>query len=413
MQTQKRLRLESIILKSYKDSVLNTAQSEMLEEIIKEFSKDGKAVSILLFDLIEKEFYEETYFYQKALEVIKDDNFRQEFLTAEKMAHVAPLIKDYETYIKLDKQEAFANELYAKTKELKVLDLNLEILEQYSYTATKEEFKTFKELESNIDIIESSKTYPTGVEFLDTAFNGGLTTGQLILVGGDPEAGKTTITTQILENMTQTQYVGFFCFEFTTQAYIKRRITQPNELFIKERMFVITDGYDIREIADNILKMHKQRGMRVFAIDSQMRIENNESVLGNGEEKESEKFEILGKMAHKYDLIIFMIIQTSKADPNTPFKSKKGAHEASIIMHLENIESKNHSSEDNLKPKRLIVKKNKQTGKHFKEDVFIDYNMGQFIKDPNHVFKDSNYNARNALNKAAEMTLDLDSIPNF
>ena len=153
--------------------------------------------------------------------------------------------------------------------------------------------------------------------------------------------------------------------------------------------------------------------MRVFAIDSQMRIENNESALGNGEEKESEKFEILGKMAHKYDLIIFMIIQTSKADPNTPFKSKKGAHEASIIMHLENIESKNHSSEDNLKPKRLIVKKNKQTGKHFKEDVFIDYNTGQFIKDPNHVFKDSNYNARNALNKAAEMTLDLDSIPNF
>lgn len=72
-----------------------------------------------------------------------------------------------------------------------------------------------------------------------------------------------------------------------------------------------------------------------------MRIENNHSSQGNGEEKDSEKFEILGKLAHEKELIIILIIQTSKSNPDTPFKSKKkGAHEVSIIMHLENIKNK-------------------------------------------------------------------------
>lgn len=406
-----KMQLECVILKSLADNALMENELAILDEIVKEFSKDGKKAYNCFSELMDTKSYEEHFFLSKLFEITSDD-FVKNYLEVQKVANLAPIITQYVENIKLERQNELANYILKQTQNYKVIHFDMDFFQKFQYEAIKDEFLSFKEAEANLQEIDTTQNFATGVEFLDTAFNGGLATGQLVLVSGDYESGKTTLTTQILENMSARFKVAFFCFEFTLKAYIKRRQQQPNPLFRKENLIVITDGYDIKEITENILKLHKQQGIKIFLIDSQMRIENNHSSAISGEEKESEKFETLGKMAHKLDLLIFLIIQTSKADPNSPFKSKKGAHEASIIMHLENVENSKNPL-DNHTQKRIVVKKNKQTGKHFKEDIYLNNTTGQFVKDPNHEYKNANYNEREIVMNQGITIIDLESLPNF
>ena len=79
-------------------------------------------------------------------------------------------------------------------------------------------------------------------------------------------------------------------------------------------------------------------------------------------------------------------------------------------MHLKNIENKELDNRDYTQ-KRLIVKKNKQTGKHFKEDIFLNIKSGMFMKDPNHTFKNKDYTPQEAIQ--GQTIIDLGSMPVF
>lgn len=410
MQQQRiRTSLEAIFLKSFYNNALSQKELEIFQAISKEFSDTGKKAFSLLQDMLNTNTYNENLFFNKIV-ALNDSCFTKEYTEANKVANLAPLIKDYEECIQLDRQEELAAYLISQTHKRQVLQLDSNLFAPYQYTALKDDFISFKEAENALQEYDPQVRYSTGIEFLDTAFNGGLATGQLILISGDYEAGKTTLTTQMIENMSAKEMVCFFCFEFTLSAYVRRRREYPNPLFKKENLITITNGYDIREIRDTIITLNKKKGIKVFLIDSQMRIENNNTKVGNGEEKETEKFEILGKLAHEKELIIMLIVQTSKSDPDTPFKSKKGAHEASIIMHLENVENKDNAI-TNYAIKRLKVKKNKQTGKHFKEDIFLNLKTQLFEKDPKHEYKDKDYNARDRVEGAT--VIDITALPIF
>ena len=95
------------------------------------------------------------------------------------------------------------------------------------------------------------------------------------------------------------------------------------------------------------------------------------------EEEESMKFSILARLCHNLDISIFLIIQNAKGDTENPMGSKKGGHEASIIMRIEktapdknDIMQSNNLYDEN---KRIIkIQKNKQSGKHFKEELYFD-----------------------------------------
>lgn len=408
-QKDLRQKLECIFLKSFYNNAFSNDEMEIFNGISIEFSKTAKDALEILQDMIKKSNYDENLFLSK-VQNLNNQEFFRDFVECRNIANLAPFLKEYEICIKLDKQEELANYVYQCTQKKQILELDSNLLKPYDYVAKKDDFKTFSEAEKALIKDDPRTTHATGIEFLDTAFDGGLATGQLILISGDYEAGKTTLTTQILENMSAVNKVCFFCFEFTLSAYVRRRQAQPNPLFNKDNLIAITDGYDIREIKENIINLNRTKGIKIFLIDSQMRIENNYSHQGNGEERESEKFEILGKLAHEKELIIMLIIQTSKSDPDTPFKSKKGAHEASVIMHLENVETKELDNRD-FTQKRLVVKKNKQTGKHFKEDVFLNMKSGMFIKDPNHAFKNKDYKTEEAIK--GRTVIDLAGLPNF
>ena len=225
--------------------------------------------------------------------------------------------------------------------------------------------------------------YSTSLAFLDNAFEGGFELAQLMLISGDEESGKTTLCVQILEELAKVTKVAFFSFEFTVEQYL-RSFKELNKKTRFENFFLINDGYELFDIVDNIKKLAKQ-GVKFFLIDSQMRIEvdsKGKQAL-NMEEKESLKFSTLAKLCHALEIFVFLIVQTSKGDTTSPTGSKKGAHEASIILRIEKIKpDKNDIAQKNNDfdefKRVLILKKNKQTGKHFKGEVAFNPQKRKF-----------------------------------
>lgn len=240
------------------------------------------------------------------------------------------------------------------------------------------ESNEYKNLAQWIDYYATRPEQPkfkTKVSFLDSVFDGGLEVAQLVLISGDPEAGKTTLGLQILENISHYAKVGFFSFEFTIEQYIRAKQSErkPPNL---ENMYIINEGYELYTIAQNIKNLYRQ-GVKVFLIDSQMRITSPNG--RNMEEEESLKFSLLAKLCHSMGILVFLIVQTSKSDRDNPMGSKKGGHEASVIIRIEHCKAEIEALREFSENSRMVIlKKNKQTGKHFKEKVAFNPQTRKF-----------------------------------
>ena len=180
----------------------------------------------------------------------------------------------------------------------------------------------------------------------------------------------TMLGMQALKNVTEKDKALLFAFEFTTKAMVKTQIKTEGKDYSNKNLMVIDEGYDIQDILKELRYWRKQ-GVRYVMIDSQMRIENAFTKGTTMEERESEKFSLLAKFAHRNDMIIILIIQTSKSDAAasviSPMGSKKGAHEASIILHIKRL--KDDEANGKKEMRELIMSKNKQNGVHFKGEI--------------------------------------------
>lgn len=240
------------------------------------------------------------------------------------------------------------------------------------------ESNEYKNLAQWIDYYATRPEQPkfkSKISFLDSVFDGGIEVAQLVLISGDPEAGKTTLGLQILENISHYAKVGFFSFEFTIEQYIraKKEERKPPNL---ENMYIINEGYELYTIAQNIKNLYRQ-GVKVFLIDSQMRITSPNG--RNMEEEESLKFSLLAKLCHSMGILVFLIVQTSKSDRDNPMGSKKGGHEASVIIRIEHCKAEIEALREFSENSRMVIlKKNKQTGKHFKEKVAFNPQTRKF-----------------------------------
>lgn len=237
----------------------------------------------------------------------------------------------------------------------------------------EDEIQTFYDLMLYYDHNPPPPGIVTGVSFADEGVGGEWDTGNLVTISGDPEAGKTIFTMQMLKEISYREPVGMFAFEFTTRMLIKMQQKSDHE-YIKnipamQNMKVISKGFDISDIERNVKKLVR-KGVRVFGIDSQMRIENAHFSGFTMEERETEKFSRLAKLAQKMDILIFMIIQTTDAAPDRPLGSKKGAHEASVMIRLKREKPK--EGEEHKERRKYIVHKNKISGQHFEKDIVLN-----------------------------------------
>jgi RecA/RadA recombinase len=101
-----------------------------------------------------------------------------------------------------------------------------------------------------------------------------------------------------------------------------------------------------------------------------MRIENQHFTGFTMEERETEKFSRLAKLAQSLDILIFLIIQTTDGAPDRPIGSKKGAHEASVMIRLKREKSK--EGDEHKERRKYVVHKNKISGQHFEKDIILN-----------------------------------------
>lgn len=298
--------------------------------------------------------------------------------------------------------DEYVLELFSKTPNSSFVNLSQELITAYKLKMQKEnglkmikasdnntlldlsmlekavESNEYKNLAQWIDYYQARPEQPkfkTKISFLDSVFDGGIEVAQLVLISGDPEAGKTTLGLQMLENISHYAKVGFFSFEFTIEQYIRAKQAErkPPNL---ENMYIINEGYELYTIAQNIKNLYRQ-GVKVFLIDSQMRITSPQG--RNMEEEESLKFSLLAKLCHSMGILVFLIVQTSKSDRDNPMGSKKGGHEASVIIRIEHCKAELEALREFSENSRMmILKKNKQTGKHFKEKVAFNPQTRKF-----------------------------------
>ncbi len=282
-------------------------------------------------------------------------------LQADSYPNYLDLRSDFKTYLTLKMQERLANELIKATRKSEIFDFDF--LGKYIKLGSNRNGKYYWEWEEFFKSKPKIEKIHTGIDFLDNISDGGFEVGQLILLSGDPEAGKTLLGIQYIANAQQNHKVTYFGFEFSVRKHIETLNSKGFKLN-KENYFIDDLSCEINELVSQIRGLAKE-GHKLFIIDSQMKIQA--PIVGRTiEEVETIKFTTLADLAKRLQVIIILIIQNSKNDSYAPTGSRKGAHEAHVMIRIEKIKSgelkhiKDYTERG--KHRKVLILKNKQTG---------------------------------------------------
>ncbi|GAA8361600.1 hypothetical protein HpDR37_28450 [Helicobacter pylori] len=282
-------------------------------------------------------------------------------LQADSYPNYLDLKSDFKTYLSLKMQEHLANELIKATRKSEIFDFDF--LGKYIKLGFNRNGKYYWEWEEFFKSKPKIEKIHTGINFLDSISDGGFEVGQLVLLSGDPEAGKTLLCVQYIINAQQKHKVTYFGFEFSVRKHIET-LNSKNLKINKENYFIDDLSCEINELVSQIRGLAKE-GHKLFVIDSQMKIQA--PIVGRTiEEVETIKFTTLADLAKRLQVIIILIVQNSKNDSYSPTGSRKGAHEAHVIIRIEKIKSGElkHINDYNERGKhrKVLILKNKQTG---------------------------------------------------
>ncbi|WP_033615982.1 RAD55 family ATPase [Helicobacter pylori] len=282
-------------------------------------------------------------------------------LEADSYPNYLDLKSDFKTHLSLKMQEFLANELIKATRKSEIFDYDF--LGKHIKLGSNRNGKYYWEWEEFFQSKPPIEKIATGIDFLDKISDGGFEVGQLILLSGDPEAGKTLLGVQYITNAQQNHKVTYFGFEFSVRKHIET-LNSKNFTLNKENYFIDDLSCEINELVSQIRGLSKE-GHKLFIIDSQMKIQA--PIVGRTiEEVETIKFTTLADLAKRLQVIIILIIQNSKNDSYAPTGSRKGAHEAHVMIRIEKIK---RGELENIKDfnersihRKVLILKNKQTG---------------------------------------------------
>ncbi|MFT2639366.1 RAD55 family ATPase [Helicobacter pylori] len=271
------------------------------------------------------------------------------------------LKSDFKTHLCFQMQETLANKLKEATRKSEVFDY--EFLNKYINLGITRNGKYFWEWEEYFKNKPPIEKIQTGINYLDTITEGGIELGQIVLLSGDPEAGKTLLGVQFLMSAHQQHKVTYFGFEFSVRKHIET-LKSKNFNVKAENYFIDDQSCELNDLISQIRSLAKE-GHKVFLIDSQMKIQA--PIVGRTiEEIETTKFTALGETARSLQVLIIFIVQNSKSDSYTPIGSRKGGHEAHLLIRVERLKRNElffiKDYAERTKYRRIVILKNKQTG---------------------------------------------------
>ncbi len=353
--------MENLIMKSFLDYPQHI--EDFLEDIsVKSFTPFNQKLIKVLIGMNHRN-------QTPRLETIKlrigEKEFESEafkrILAADSYPDYLNLKSDFKTYLCFQMQEHLANKLKEATRKSEVFDY--EFLNKYIDLGFVRNGKYFWEWEEYFKNKPPIEKIETGISFLDTITEGGIELGQIVLLSGDPEAGKTLLGVQFLMNAQQHHKVTYFGFEFSVRKHIET-LKHKNFKIKGENYFIDDQSCELNDLISQIRALSKE-GHKVFLIDSQMKIQA--PIVGRtAEEIETSKFSALGETARSLGVLIIFIVQNSKSDSYTPTGSRKGGHEAHLMIRIERLKMnqlkniKDFTERSNYR--RIVILKNKQTG---------------------------------------------------
>ncbi|GAA7813193.1 hypothetical protein HpMS14_14870 [Helicobacter pylori] len=377
--------MENLIIKSFLDYPKQI--EDFLEDIsVTSFTPFNQKLIQVLLEMKNKSqvVQLETIRLKIGNEAFESKEFRA-ILEADSYPNYLDLKSDFKTYLSLKMQEHLANELIKSTRKSEIFDFDF--LGKYIKLGSNRNGKYYFEWEEFFESKPKIEKIHTGINFLDNISDGGFEVGQLILLSGDPESGKTLLGVQYITNAQQEHKVTYFGFEFSVRKHIET-LKSKNFKLNKENYFIDDLSCEINELVSQIRGLSKE-GHKLFIIDSQMKIQA--PIVGRTiEEVETTKFTTLADLAKRLQVIIILIIQNSKNDSYSPTGSRKGAHEAHVMIRIEKIKSGElkHIKDYNERGKhrKVLILKNKQTGlqgvQFFKINNYRLFEISTSYKEP-------------------------------
>ncbi|RVY62889.1 helicase DnaB [Helicobacter pylori] len=353
--------MENLIMKSFLDYPKHI--EDFLEDMsLKSFTPFNQKVIKALVDMNHKN-------QPIRLETIKlkigEKDFEskefQEILQADSYPDYLNLKSDFKTHLCFKMQEYLANQLKEATHKSEVFDY--EFLTKYISLGIKRNGRYFWEWEEYFKNKPPIEKIATGIDYLDTITDGGIEVGQIVLLSGDPEAGKTLLGVQCLMHAHLQNKVTYFGFEFSVRKHIET-LKDKNFAIKGDNYFIDDQSCELNDLIFQIRSLAKE-GHKVFLIDSQMKIQA--PIIGRTiEEVETSKFTALSEIARNLQVLIIFIIQNSKNDSYTPTGSRKGGHEAHLMIRIERLKKYDLQQikdfYERAKHRRILILKNKQTG---------------------------------------------------
>ncbi|GAA7786893.1 hypothetical protein HpBT0224_00670 [Helicobacter pylori] len=353
--------MENLIMKSFLDYPKHI--EDFLEDIsVKSFTPFNQRLIKVLVSMNHQN-------QVPRLEMIKlrigEKDFESEefkrILEADSYPDYLNLKSDFKTYLCFQMQENLANKLKEATRKSEVFDY--EFLNKYINLDFNRNGKYFWEWDEYFKNKPPIEKIATGINFLDFITDGGIELGQIVLLSGDPEAGKTLLGVQFLMNAQQQHKVTYFGFEFSVIKHIET-LKSKNFNVNAQNYFIDDQSCELNDLISQIRALSKE-GHKVFLIDSQMKIQA--PIVGRTiEEVETSKFIALSEAARSLEVLIIFIIQNSKSDRYTPTGSRKGGHEAHLMIRIERIKMNElkivKDFNERNKHRKIVILKNKQTG---------------------------------------------------
>jgi len=286
-------------------------------------------------------------------EQLKQDNIQ----LAKRIAN-ADQVQDWEASMQL-KKILYNNKL-----------LMIEMLEYKNSKPTISMTQHFK----NVESMPKIPRYRTGLRFLDDHMvdaddtkNIGIEQGSYVVIGGASGGGKTTMTLDILANVSRSNKCVLFNFEMGDKRISKRMKKLLHNKEQADNLLINNSSRSLQDLTGEI-KILANDGIKFFVIDSRMKI----TIKGSRDPEYIKIAQVsreLSELSAKLDIIIIMINQIAEEDLKNGRMSFKGSgdqlYDADIAWFI--IVEKDDNG--NIINRKIVCAKNRQDEFTYSDDI--------------------------------------------
>ena len=378
----------------YNVSIEQTVLSSVL------FSFDGNVINSMLYDLKADHFYlaahKEIYFAIMKLTTeekpIDEEFLRIELERAGKWDEVVML--NVMSAAPVASATVYIEQLKEYSKRRKISDMTLNVkkmfAEQSDSTAiasyidqemmslnkdfTASMPKSMRDVMKEYDGVPLPPKIETGIAggTLDKMLMGGIEAAQLIHIGGPSNVGKTTLTRQILKNVSVGFNTLFFSFEMQRRKIMELMRNAPGDWDI-DKFYIIDQqmmGTDIADVAWVIKRWKQLHDISFVVIDSKMKITNNSMKNSSSSERIGDIDATLSQLCQQLNIVILVITQLNAEDQRNGTMNGYGSRLSDYEADMKILMSFQTDSSDVMRVVKVI--KTRQDASY--EPVELSYN---------------------------------------